>query len=120
MLLLKFVTLYLLIFKLYNPRFQKSLTKMQARFHLFCFALLSLLIKVCPAQSQEAVFNRLAPPEDISWGNVRGITQDTRDMCGLLLCDQNRMKVYCSRTGKNLLDIGVKNYKQILMHLIFN
>ncbi|MEP6597251.1 MAG: two-component regulator propeller domain-containing protein, partial [Ginsengibacter sp.] len=49
---------------------------MQSRFRLFTFAVLLLLIKVCPVLSQHISFNKVALPDETINGLVTGITQD--------------------------------------------
>ena len=49
---------------------------MQSRFRLFAFTVLLLLIKVCPALSQDISFNKLSLPDETFQGLITGITQD--------------------------------------------
>jgi ligand-binding sensor domain-containing protein len=46
--------------------------------HSFTFTILVLLIKVCPALSQETSFNKVSLPDESLSGTVSGITQDLK------------------------------------------
>ena len=50
---------------------------MYARFHKFFFTLL-LFVNICPAISQDIRFNKVTFPDEITLGNVNGITQDPK------------------------------------------
>ena len=49
---------------------------MRSRLHVSVFGVLLLLIKACPASSQDIRFNKVTLPEETIQGLITGITQD--------------------------------------------